>query len=563
MNLRALSLALAGLLALIFLSQGLTAPFEKDEESRPAGIIADILHRGDWLLPADVYGEVTRKPPLYYWLSAGLAKVCGVPPDEAGARVVSVIAAAVLSVVVMGWANAWLSAGAGWLAWLFLMGSYGFCAHAGYARTDMLFTLLLFFAYCLVHPALEGAQSTRYWLGGGLMLGLAVLTKGPLAVVLCALGILIYLIATRRNPLELAARPWPWLTLAVAAAIASLWYLPALIKTHGAIAKVQLMQENFGHLVPARMGGTGEAGRPFYYIVARFVGASFPLSLYLPASLAMLWPLRRVGRPLLYQWSLLIAVLGLFSIASAKRDDYILPAFPPFALVLAGLITARPASGAAAMSRLRDWAGLIAAGAMLLAAGAGLFLSGRGEMVGRLAAHLQSSDAAYLGLFIGGFWHGRQAVLVMVIAVASITALMVSRRGNPAAVAAAVAIASMAAVSLWIGILRPGLAARRTFRSFALQMRQTTGGQPVYTRGGPDYEVSYYYGAPIIPLGTLAAGVDAKPRYLLTRDDQLNATGLPAGSWHRLLVSDAAVDGHHLVLLKIEPNRFEPSFEDH
>ena len=77
MNLRALSLAVAGLLALVFLSQGLNAPFEKDEESRPASIIADILHRGDWLLPADSYGEVTRKPPLYYWLSAALAKAAG------------------------------------------------------------------------------------------------------------------------------------------------------------------------------------------------------------------------------------------------------------------------------------------------------------------------------------------------------------------------------------------------------------------------------------------------------------------------------------------------------
>jgi hypothetical protein len=43
MNVRAWSLAVAGLLALFFLSQGLTAPFDKDEESRPAGIIADMF----------------------------------------------------------------------------------------------------------------------------------------------------------------------------------------------------------------------------------------------------------------------------------------------------------------------------------------------------------------------------------------------------------------------------------------------------------------------------------------------------------------------------------------
>src|SRR5579871_3110896 len=101
MNVRGLSLAVAGLLALVFLSQGLTAPFEKDEEARPASIVADLVQRGDWLLPADVYGEVTRKPPLYYWLSAAAAKLRGGVLDEAGARVVSLIAAAALSAVVM------------------------------------------------------------------------------------------------------------------------------------------------------------------------------------------------------------------------------------------------------------------------------------------------------------------------------------------------------------------------------------------------------------------------------------------------------------------------------
>src|SRR5579864_6336534 len=108
MNARAVRLAIAGLLALVFLGQGLTAPFEKDEESRPAGIIADIVHRGDWMLPADVYGEVTRKPPLYYWLSAAIAKARGGLLDEAGARTVSLSAAAALSVIVMSYASTWL-----------------------------------------------------------------------------------------------------------------------------------------------------------------------------------------------------------------------------------------------------------------------------------------------------------------------------------------------------------------------------------------------------------------------------------------------------------------------
>src|SRR5215472_796242 len=86
--------ALAILLAVFFLSQGANAPFQKDEETRPAGIVVQMVHSGSWIVPVDLYGQVTRKPPLFYWLSAFVAEVRGGVVDEAGARMVSVLSAA-------------------------------------------------------------------------------------------------------------------------------------------------------------------------------------------------------------------------------------------------------------------------------------------------------------------------------------------------------------------------------------------------------------------------------------------------------------------------------------
>jgi 4-amino-4-deoxy-L-arabinose transferase-like glycosyltransferase len=563
MSVRAMSLAMAGLLALAFLSQGLSAPFEKDEESRPASVIADILHRGDWLLPTDSYGEVTRKPPLYYWLSAAVAEVRGRPLDEAGARIVSVAAGAVLTALVMGYAWAWFGGAAGWLAWVFLLGSYGFTSHAAYARTDMLFTLFLFAAYCLLYPAVEGEESARWWLPGGVMLGLAVLTKGPLAIALCGLAIAIYLLLERRNPMRLAARPWPWLTLVVSMAIAAAWYLPAFLKTGGGVASVQLMQENIGHLLPATMGGTGEAHRPFYYIVARFLGACFPLCLYLPALFLMLRPLRKAGRPLLYQLGMFIAVLGLFSLASAKRDDYILPAFPPFAIMLAAMIVGARRMEFPAAARVRDLAGALAGALMLIGAAGGLILSGQDALVHRLSAHMQSSDADYLRLFVNRFWHDRQAIMILLMVAGSAAALIAWRRGNSRASAGAVGIASMAAVSLWIGVLRPGLAAQRTFGSFAHRMRQVTGGQTVFTPGGPDYEVSYYYGSAITPLLWAHDDGSGAPRYVLVWDNWPKLPGEKADSSQVVLTSRHTLEGHRMVLLKVDANQFESLLKHH
>ncbi len=207
---------------------------------------------------------------------------------------------------------------------------------------------------------------------------------------------------------------------------------------------------------------------------------------------------------------------------------------------------------------MRDVAGTLAAAAMLAASAAGLLLSTQPAFVDRVSAHLQSSDVSYFGLFINGFWKGRQALLLIAITAASVIALVAGRRHNPRAAAAAVALASMAGVSLWIGVLRPGLAARRTFRAFAREMRLATGGQRVFTLDGPEYEIAYYYGAPIEPLTGLAAGDRApQPRFVLIFSDQIENSA-PAKAAQKVLVSRPSPEGRSLVLLKIDTNRFEP-----
>src|SRR6185437_736100 len=175
----------AFVLALFFLGQGMKAPFQKDDEARPAGIILDIVSHSHWLVPADLYGEPTRKPPLLYWMSAAIAHMRGGVVDEPGARAVSLLAAAATAVIVAEVACAHFGAIPGWLAYLFLMGTYGFASRAAFARTDMLFTFFVFAAYCSLFPLAQGAESTPRAIGAGALLGLAILTKGPLAVVLC------------------------------------------------------------------------------------------------------------------------------------------------------------------------------------------------------------------------------------------------------------------------------------------------------------------------------------------------------------------------------------------
>src|SRR5439155_23850392 len=107
---------------------------------------------------------------------------------------------------------------------------------------------------------------------------LAILTKGPVALVLCGLSASIYLILMRRNPLAFIREIWIWQLLAVSIAFSAIWYVPATLAGGQKILRI-IFAENFGHFMPTRLGGTGEGYRPFYFIAARLLGGAFPMTL--------------------------------------------------------------------------------------------------------------------------------------------------------------------------------------------------------------------------------------------------------------------------------------------
>src|SRR6202451_2080507 len=204
------TLPIAALFAFIVLAQGISAPFQKDAEPQSAEWIQSIVRDGHWLIPHDAYGYTDRKPPLFYWLSALVADATGRTVDEVRTRSVSVVAATALATAALAWTLANVGVAEAWLAFLLMLGTYGFASRATEALTDMLLTFLLFTAYAAIYPLLEEPQagSSRRKIFVGVVLGLAILTKGPIAIVLCALAASIFLLIERRNPIAMLRSRW-------------------------------------------------------------------------------------------------------------------------------------------------------------------------------------------------------------------------------------------------------------------------------------------------------------------------------------------------------------------
>jgi 4-amino-4-deoxy-L-arabinose transferase-like glycosyltransferase len=506
-TLRPATLAIASLFAFVVLVQGISAPFQKDAEPQSAEWIQSIVRDGHWLIPHDAYGYTDRKPPLFYWLSAIIAKSTGRTVDEVRARAVSVVAGTALATAVLLWTVANVGASEGWLAFLFLLGTYGFASRATETLTDMLLTFLLFAAYSAIYPLLDAPSSVslRRKIFVGVVLGLAILTKGPVAIVLCALAASIFLLIERRNPIALLRQRWPWQVVAIAIAIGAVWYVPAAVVGGHKIVRI-IFAENFGHFMPARLGGTGESYRPFYYIAARLLGGAFPMTLLIvPAALAFYTGeiSTEKRRAVIYQVSMSLAVLLFFSIASVKRDDYILPALPGIAILCASVFTLS-ARGAAA--KFRD---VLVAGFVFVSVLAFLFL----PFVPNLThMNLQSSDSVYWSVFLA---NAETLPRLWLIAIAIGIFALIRRRATANGLAFGLIALSLSL--FWTATLRPDVARLRSLKSFVPTVADHVKGDQLCIPRGINYELSYYYSAAVPDLR------DPKCAYLIATPRELDA----------------------------------------
>jgi 4-amino-4-deoxy-L-arabinose transferase-like glycosyltransferase len=501
---RALNRAtLAFVIALALLTVGLNAPFAKDQEPQSAQWVVDIVQHGHWLLPYDYYGYVERKPPLFYWLSALAVKAAGGHVNEPLMRIPSLIAAAALAAEVMLWASAAFDGFTGWLAFFFLLGMYGFAYRAAVALTDMLMTALMLTGYYLLGPLLEGRGSIRRELAAAVALGFAILTKGPIALVLAAVGAALFLSLMRRNPFRMLTAAWPWRVLLIALAIAALWYVPAFIEGRNSDLLGVFAQENFGHFMPAAMGGIGEASRPFYYIALRLLGGTFPLCLLLPAVIAALPGLdERPRRSIAYQSAMVLAVLLIFSLASAKRDDYILPAIPPLAIIIASLFSPALAVPSMKFARsLRD----LSTGFIVLTSALGtitiVILVAIRHHSGLHGLDLQSADASFAAIFVNGVanFEAPFVGLLAVIIFGALLCLFGLWRHTDTRASLGLAVIALSMTLIWTALLKPREAATRSLRLFAHEVHAQVGNKPIYVPW-QDPEFSYYYGSGVPPL---------------------------------------------------------------
>jgi 4-amino-4-deoxy-L-arabinose transferase-like glycosyltransferase len=314
--------------------------FVGPDEPRYAWIARDMAETGDWVTPR-LYGKPWfEKPPLYYWGAAESFKLFGV--SEAAARLPSAISALLLTLAL-----AWLALrlyGPETALWLLLLlptslGMVGF-SHA--AATDMPFSGMLTLAMVSAAVALGLTRNENTpviprtpWLAltsFGFFLGLAVLAKGPAAILLCGGAVLFWAIFTKswRDAFRLF-HP----AAIVAFCLTALpWYL-LCARRNPDFFRVFIIEHNFKRFLTPEF----QHVQPFW-----FYGPILILAV-LPWSATFLWAAitggmwvtrnRSLSRAAAFFSCWITFCLVFFSLSQSKLPGYILPAIPPILLVLA------------------------------------------------------------------------------------------------------------------------------------------------------------------------------------------------------------------------------------
>ena len=337
-------LALGAILFLPFL--GNVHLFDWDEINF-AESAREMLETGNYLLVQINYQPFAEKPPLFFWMQAGAMHLFGV--NEFSARLPNALIGMVTLWVVFRIGTRLHSRGFG-VVWSLLYAA-SFLPHLYFKSgiIDPTFNLFIFlgvdFASRLTAPdefsppKVRRRHRRQAVVAAGVFVGLAVLTKGPVGLLLFTLTYLAYYVFDRFRRMNTIGELV--LFVVVVAFTTSIWY-GTITWLHGPDFLRGFIQR---HL---ELAGTEDAGHggPFYYHLIVLLLGCFP------ASVLMFNGLRRrddtrTGVRLAQRWMLclLLVVVVIFSIVQTKIIHYSSLAYLPLTFFAAvsvhGMLTRR------------------------------------------------------------------------------------------------------------------------------------------------------------------------------------------------------------------------------
>jgi 4-amino-4-deoxy-L-arabinose transferase-like glycosyltransferase len=303
--------------------------FTGADEPRYARISEEMVLRGEYVTPTLEFLPWLEKPPLLFWLQAASYKVFGV--SEWSARV-PVALVATLALAAVWFLGQFAGMRVALFSVLILASTVLFWLFARAGSTDMplvgMFTAAMACGFrASLSPSLSWSAAT------GALLGLAVLAKGPVALILFGGVFLLYYVLINRLPVPV--RHIGLGLLAFLVTVVPWFWLVWLENGYAFIATFWI-----NHHVARFVTHIHHHEQPFWYFLVVIFFGFFPWTFFLLSAVQRTWRSWRAWMKEehnldLFLWLWVLVPLIFFSASQSKLAGYILPAIPPLALLVA------------------------------------------------------------------------------------------------------------------------------------------------------------------------------------------------------------------------------------
>lgn len=301
------------------------------DEPRYAEVAREMVSLPNYLVP-HLNGEpYPDKPPVFFWLAAGFWHLGF---EASSGRMVALLATLGTAAVVYALGRRLHSPETGLLAALITLTTLLFVFICKFGVIDPLLTLFTTMAvYCAVRAFEPGCGS--WWLGFYAAGALAILTKGPVGLMVPGLVALCYGFVRRR---ELHKGGWWHLAgAALLLALVAAWLVPACL-----CGGKEYRDNILFHQTASRIEGFAPHRQPIYFYLLYSPAYVFPWSLVLvlavASAVAAARSRREAGGTLASAW--LIAPFIIFTLFPVKRERYLLPLVPAVGLLCARYVVA-------------------------------------------------------------------------------------------------------------------------------------------------------------------------------------------------------------------------------
>lgn len=326
--------------------------FSTKGEPREAAVAVSMLETGNWVLPQVYANEFAYKPPLAHWLMA----VASLPQgyvSEFTSRLPSALAFIILIGFTLVFFGKRLRFQQAFIATLLLITCIEIHRAAMTTRVDMLLTTFIVIGLYQLYRWEDKLELKGVPIAIPALLGCAVLTKGPVGIILPLFVFGVYLLMLRKYSYLVIFKALLYAGIS-SIFLPLLWYVAAWKQGGDTFLNVMLA-ENFGrffHLstpdIHYNLGHENGVWYNFMTLAAGFVPwtiffffSLFGLKLHKPEKsvkeiLASTWNnIRSMEKEKLFSLVALVCIIFFYSIPSSKRSVYLMPAYPFIAIFLA------------------------------------------------------------------------------------------------------------------------------------------------------------------------------------------------------------------------------------